>query len=135
MKAQILMLREMGRTYNEIADVYCVKPSVIYNYINDKTHLVPNDYITIAEYMKEYGHNKDVVYWHIRAGNIQHMKVNNRLYISIDTKITKRGRGITSDMIDMIVQMLNYTELSYRAIGKIVGCSGQTVKNYKDMLC
>jgi len=135
MKAQILMLREMGRTYTQIAEVYNVKPSRIYSMINNRIIGVPIDFVPLSEYMKEYGYSNNKVYWHIRVGNIKHIKINNRLYVSLDTKIVNRTKGLTSDAIDIIVQMLNNSNLSYRAIGKLVGCSGQTVKNYKDMLC
>lgn len=129
------MLRDLGRTYSQIAELYNTKPSKIYNILHDKIEGVPIDFVPLSVYMKEYGYSHDKAYWHIRVGNIKYVKVSNRLYVSLDTKINKHTRGLTSDAIDIIVQMLKHSELSYRAIGKLVGCSGQTVKNYKDMLC
>ena len=131
-------LKALGKTYAEIGKLFNVSRSAIYraiqrhNPIIDNTN-IPLDYVPISEYMEEYNETYTTVYWHVRNNNLDSIKVNNKIYVPIEAKIKRKT--ISEEKIDKIIHLCNTTSWSLRAIGKEVGCSYQTVKAYRDLLC
>lgn len=135
--AKMKELKNLGKTFEEIGKVFGVSRGTIYSTLRRHSQLdvgnssVPEDYVTIGRYMEEYGETYSGVYWHISKGSLPSVKIRNKIYVPLNTKIKRRG--ISEEQIDKILAADD--SLSLREIGRRVGCHYLTVKAYKELLC
>lgn len=122
-----------GETFQSIANTYGVNRGTIRNVIQRHNPIIdntpiPKGYIPLMEYCEKYNVPYNSLYWHIRQGNINTVKIRNIIYLDGKELEVKR-LSLPEDTILAILDLYD-SGMNKTKIAKQLGISRITVRRY-----